>query len=109
MEHWDLRRLEVEPHHPVILDSARGAARSVALQLPAGEALQEHQVHERAHLIVVDGEVEIQQDGETVTGGPGTLAIFGPAERHEVRARTDSRLLLVLAPWPGDGHPGARD
>jgi hypothetical protein len=28
---------------------------------------------------------------------------------HEVRARSDARLLLVLAPWPGPGHPGARD
>jgi hypothetical protein len=26
-----------------------------------------------------------------------------------VRAVSDARLLLVLAPWPGDGHPGARD
>jgi hypothetical protein len=26
-----------------------------------------------------------------------------------VRALSDARLLLLLAPWPGDGHPGARD
>ena len=109
MEHWDLRTLDVEPHEPRILDSSRGAARTVVLQLPAGEALQEHQVHERAHLVVVDGEVEIARDGETVAGGPGLLAVFDPGERHEVRARSDARLLLVLAPWPGDGHPGARD
>jgi len=37
------------------------------------------------------------------------MAVFDPGERHEVRARSDARLLLVLAPWPGDGHPGARD
>jgi hypothetical protein len=37
------------------------------------------------------------------------MAIWDPRERHEVRATTDSRLLLLLAPWPGDGHPGARD
>jgi hypothetical protein len=37
------------------------------------------------------------------------LAIFEPAERHEVRATSDALLLLVLAPWPGQGHPGARD
>ena len=49
------------------------------------------------------------RDGETVTGGPGLLAVFDPGERHEVRARSAARLLLVLAPWPGDGHPGARD
>ena len=24
-----------------------------------------------------------------------------------MRAKADSRLLLFLAPWPGDGHPGA--
>jgi len=47
--------------------------------------------------------------GDPVTGGPGFFAVFDPGERHEVRARSDARLLLVLAPWPGDGHPGARD
>jgi quercetin dioxygenase-like cupin family protein len=109
VEHWDLPTLDVAPHHPVILHSARGEARSVVLELPAGEALQEHQVHERAHVYVVSGEVEIEESGQTLTGGPGTLAIFDPHERHEVRARSDARLLLVLAPWPGDGHPGARD
>jgi hypothetical protein len=35
--------------------------------------------------------------------------VFDPHERREVRATSDARLLLVLAPWPGDGHPGARD
>ena len=42
-------------------------------------------------------------------GGPGFVAVFDPQERHEVRATSDARLLLVLAPWPGEGHPGARD
>jgi quercetin dioxygenase-like cupin family protein len=109
VEHWDLRTLDVLPHRPVILHSTRGEARSVVLHLPAGESLQDHQVHERAHLVVVEGEVEVTRDGETVTGGPGLLAVFDPRERHEVRAHSDARLLLVLAPWPGDGHPGARD
>ena len=105
MEHWDLTGLDVEPRQPQILDSKRGESRTIALKLAAGEGLAEHQVHERAHVIVVEGEVEIGD----VTGGPGLLAIFDPGERHEVRARTDTRLLLVLAPWPGAGHPGARD
>jgi quercetin dioxygenase-like cupin family protein len=110
MEHWDLRAIDVEPHRPQILHSTRGEARSVVLHVPAGESLQEHQVHERAHLVVIDGEVEIDRDGGTATrGGPGFLAVFDPGERHEVRAKTDARLLLVLAPWPGPGHPGARD
>ena len=105
MEHWDLRSLELEPHRPKILHSARGEARSIAIHLPAGEALEEHEVHERAYVIVIDGDVEV----EGTPGGPGFAAVFDPHERHEVRASTDARLLLVLAPWPGDGHPGARD
>jgi quercetin dioxygenase-like cupin family protein len=110
MEHWDLRSLDVRPHQPKILHSARGEARSIAITLPAGEELQEHQVHERAYLVVIDGDVEVQDDREgRIRGGQGFAAVFDPAERHTVRATTDARLLLVLAPWPGDGHPGARD
>jgi len=109
MEHWNLHELEVEPHQPKILQSARGEARSIAIRLPAGEALAEHEVHERAYLVVADGEVELLDAGPAVRGGPGLVAVFDPHERHTVRAVTDARLLLVLAPWPGDGHPGARD
>jgi quercetin dioxygenase-like cupin family protein len=109
VQHWDLRAHPVEPRRPAILDSARGESRSIVLHLPAGEALQDHEVHERAHLVVVDGEVEVSRGGDAVTGGPGFFAVFDPGERHYVRATSDARLLLVLAPWPGDVHPGARD
>jgi len=110
MQHWDLRDLPLEPHHPQILQSARGEARSIAILLPAGEELQEHQVHERAYLVVIEGEIEVADDGGgALSGGPGFAAVFDPGERHTVRAQSDARLLLVLAPWPGDGHPGARD
>jgi quercetin dioxygenase-like cupin family protein len=104
MPHWDLRALDVEPHRPEVLHSA-GEGRTIVIHVPAGEMLQEHQVHERAWLVVIDGEVEIARGSEGVAGGPGTLAIFEPAERHEVRATSDARLLLILAPWPGEGHP----
>jgi quercetin dioxygenase-like cupin family protein len=109
MEHWNLRSLAVEPHRPEVLHSSRGEARSIAIALPAGEELQDHTVHERAYLVVIDGEIEVADAGETVAGGPGFTATFDPGERHAVRAKSDARLLLVLAPWPGDGHPGARD
>ena len=109
METWDLPSLALEPHHPQILHSARGEARTIAIQLPAGELLQDHQVHERAHLLVIGGEVEVTRGAERIEGGAGLLAVFDPGERHEVRATSDARLLLILAPWPGDGHPGARD
>jgi len=111
MEHWDLRSLEVEARKPRILHSARGEARSIVINLPAGEEMQEHEVHERAYLVVVEGEVDVTDGdgGESVRGGAGFAAVFDPHERHTVRAASDARLLLVLAPWPGDGHPGARD
>jgi quercetin dioxygenase-like cupin family protein len=105
MEHWDLRTLDVDRHHPKILHSARGDARSILIALPAGAELTDHQVHERAYVVVIDGEVDLAG----TTGGAGLAAVFEPNERHAVRAVTDARLLLLLAPWPGDGHPGARD
>ena len=65
-------------------------------------------MHERAWLLVVSGAIEIDDaDGESVSGGAGLLAEFDPNERHEVRATEDARLLLVLSPWPGRGHPSA--
>jgi redox-sensitive bicupin YhaK (pirin superfamily) len=105
MEHWDLRTMDVMPRKPEILHSARGEARSILIALPAGEELQDHEVHERAYLVVVEGEVDVAG----TSGGPGFAAVFDPGERHAISARSDARLLLVLAPWPGDGHPGARD
>ncbi|MDX6617183.1 MAG: hypothetical protein QOD60_2274, partial [Solirubrobacterales bacterium] len=26
-------------------------------------------------------------------------------ERHEIRAKSDARIVLMLSPWPGEGHP----
>jgi quercetin dioxygenase-like cupin family protein len=107
MDSWNLNELNVEPHAPQVLDS-ESEGRAIVINLPKGEQLQEHQVHERAWLLVVDGKVALTTpDGESADGGTGLLAIFDPAERHEVRAVEDSRILLVLAPWPGDGHPSA--
>jgi quercetin dioxygenase-like cupin family protein len=107
MDTWDVASLEVLPHRPEVLRSD-DEGRVIAINLPAGEGLQEHQVHERAWLVVADGEIEVEQGGQTVTGGPGFLAHFEPAERHEVRATSDARLILLLSPWPGDGHPSRR-
>lgn len=107
MRSWDLKSIEATPHQPEILASA-GDARTIVLKLPAGEELREHEVHERARLVVVDGEIDVTTAaGEAVSAGPGHLFEFDPAERHTVAARSDSRLLLILTPWPGDGHPGA--
>jgi quercetin dioxygenase-like cupin family protein len=108
METWNLNELQVDPHAPQVLDS-ESEGRAIVINLPKGEQLQEHQVYERAWLLIVDGKVAIKTpDGNRADGGPGLLAIFDPKERHEIQAVEDSRLLLVLSPWPGDGHPSQK-
>jgi quercetin dioxygenase-like cupin family protein len=104
---WDLKTLDLKPRLPEILSSS-DVARAIVLELAAGESLADHQVHERAWLVVLDGEVRVTTtEGEQATGGVGLLVEFAPGERHEVTASTTARLLLLLTPWPGHGHPGA--
>jgi quercetin dioxygenase-like cupin family protein len=104
---WDLKALDLKPRLPEILSSS-DVARAIVLDLAAGESLSDHQVHERAWLVVLDGEIQVATaEGERVSGGVGLLVEFAPGERHEVIASADARLLLLLTPWPGSGHPGA--
>jgi quercetin dioxygenase-like cupin family protein len=106
---WDLSSLDVKPHHPEVIESD-DEGRAIVIELPAGELLQEHQVHESAWLMIVRGAVELEDsDGKVVGAKAGTLAAFDPNERREVRATEDARLLLLLSPWPGEGHPSRRD
>ncbi len=107
MRNWDLKAVEAESQQPTILASGEDA-RTILLQLSAGEEMQEHEVHERARIVIVEGDVDVTTAaGETVAAGPGHLFEFAPGERRTVSAKSDARLLLVLSPWPGDGHPGA--
>lgn len=107
MHTWQLDALDLKPRLPEILSSS-DAARVIALDLAAGESLSEHEVHERAWLVVITGSIEIATAaGERVSGGAGLLIEFDPAERHAVIAASAARLLLLLTPWPGSGHPGA--
>lgn len=107
MNSWNLGSLQLQPHAPEILTTTDDA-RAIVIQIPAGESLDDHQVHERAFATVISGEVEFTTTAdERVTGGPGLMVEFAPGERHAAHARTDARLLLLLVPWPGDGHPGA--
>ena len=104
---WDLTTHDIEVHKPEVLRSDEGAARAIAITLPAGDLLQDHEVHEHAYLVCVSGQLEIDHEGGTTSAGPGFVAHWQPHERHEVRAKEDSRFLLFLAPWPGPGHPGS--
>lgn len=107
MNSWDLKGLDLKPRLPEILSSS-DAARAITLDLAAGESLSDHEVHERAWMLVIDGAVELTTAaGERVSGGAGLLVELAPGERHTVTAGSQTRLLLLLTPWPGSGHPGA--
>ena len=104
MDSWDLTTLDVEVHKPSVLRSDRGAARAIAINLPAGDALQEHEVHEHAYLVCVAGELEIEHDGGTESAGVGYVA-----SRKGVRAgrRTTWVRLTSAGRTALDGHVAA--
>lgn len=87
---------------PVVLDS--GDTRAVLIALGPGQELGEHQVRERAWVVVVDGAAEVTTADETLAAPTGTLLEFDPTERRTVRSADGARLLILLAPWPGPGH-----
>ena len=107
MKTWDITTLDGFPGPPQIL-STTDDTRAIALGLAAGQTMAEHEVHERAWIVVISGNVRIADaTGEDVAGRPGVVLELEPQERHTVTATSDARLLLLLAPWPGEGHPGA--
>ncbi|MGE5689382.1 MAG: hypothetical protein ACM33B_02380 [Pseudomonadota bacterium] len=105
MQHWDLTAIDAPEgtRDPAVLASADGS-RAVLIVLSPGQELGDHEVKERLWLTVVEGSVTIEAAGDRVQAGIGTLATFDPQERHAVRSDRGARLLLLLAPWPGEGH-----
>jgi quercetin dioxygenase-like cupin family protein len=78
--------------------------RLVVLDLRTGESLADHRVRERAVLEVLSGRVLIETAEATVQCDAGMLLTFEPGERHALRGLEDTRILLMLAPWPAAGH-----
>ena len=105
MQRWDLMAIDAPEgtRDPVVLHQDDGA-RAVLIVLQPGQELGDHQVKENAWLAVVDGTVRITAAGETFTAGRGGLLRFAPDERHAVASDEGARVLLMLAPWPGEGH-----
>ena len=105
MQHWDLSPA-IQPSGqdgPFVLFSTP-EARGIVIALARGRQLGEHRVRERAIVCVLDGSVELTADGTSLAGYSGTVTTFDPSEAHAIRALEDSRLLVVLAPWPAPGH-----
>lgn len=105
MQAWNLRSIEAPDgtRDPVVLHS-NDEARAVLIRIEPGGRLGDHQVKERAWIGVVEGSVRIGAGDETVDAETGWLFMFDPDERHSLTSEAGARILLLLAPWPGDGH-----
>ena len=88
---------------PLVLHSGN-EARAVLMVLNPGQEMGDHQVKENAWVTVLDGVVRVSAGGESIDAGPGTLFRFDPDERHSLASDEGARVLLLLAPWPGEGH-----
>ena len=102
---WNLRDIDAPggSRSPIVLRSD-DEARAVLVALEPGQQLGEHQVKEHALVTVVDGSVRVQAGGSTVEGGTGHCFYFDADERRTISTDNGARILLVLAPWPGEGH-----
>jgi quercetin dioxygenase-like cupin family protein len=105
VQSWNLRQIDTPAgiRSPVVLRSDE-AARAVLVSLEPGQSLGDHQVKERALVSVVEGAVRVEAGGETVEGETGSFFSFDADERRSISTDTGARILLILAPWPGEGH-----
>jgi quercetin dioxygenase-like cupin family protein len=104
VERWHLPSIDASgKREPRVLFS-RPECRAVLIDLNEGDELGDHRVHERAVVQVVSGRLGLSVDGRTVECDAGTLLTFAPGETRSVRALEPSRIVLLLAPWPGAGH-----
>jgi quercetin dioxygenase-like cupin family protein len=105
VQSWNLREIETPAgiRSPVVLRSDE-AARAVLVSLEPGQSLGEHQVKERALVSVVEGAVRVEAGGQSIEGKTGSFFSFDADERRSISTDTGARILLILAPWPGEGH-----
>jgi quercetin dioxygenase-like cupin family protein len=105
VQHWNLLGIAAPDgtRDPIVVHSG-DEARAVLIVLTPGQALGEHQVKECAWVTVVDGTATISAGGDTIEADTGMLVRFDPDERHAISSSAGARILLVLAPWPGEGH-----
>jgi quercetin dioxygenase-like cupin family protein len=105
VQQWNLLEIDAPQgtRDPVVVHQDAGA-RAVLVVLQPGQELGEHQVKENAWVCVLSGTVEVASGAEAAVVEAGSLLRFEPAERHSLSARTGARILMILTPWPGEGH-----
>jgi quercetin dioxygenase-like cupin family protein len=77
------------------------------LVLPARQDLPEHHVDQQSVIHCLEGDVEVVMDGGSRRLSAGELVVLPGRQKHSVRARADSALLVTLLLDAGDaGHGG---
>ena len=76
------------------------------LVLPARKDMPEHHVDDECTIHCLEGDVEVETPGGTRRLGPGELVVLPAQQRHSVRARADSALLVTLLLDNGDAGSG---
>lgn len=76
------------------------------LVLPARKDMPEHHVDDECTIHCLEGDVEVETPGGTRRLSPGELVVLPARQRHSVRARADSALLVTLLLDDGDAGSG---
>jgi quercetin dioxygenase-like cupin family protein len=104
VERWHLPSIEANGRREPRVLFSRPECRAVLIDLNAGDEMGDHRTHEQAVLEVVSGRIALTAGETRIECEAGTLASLEPGETRSVHALEPSRILLVLAPWPGEGH-----
>ena len=82
------------------------------LVLPARQDQPPHHVDDECTIHCLEGDVEVVMAGGTRRLGPGQLVVLPGKQKHSLRARADSAVLVTLLLKDGDagnqGGAGAR-
>ena len=76
------------------------------LVLPARYDQPEHQVDDECTVLCLEGDVEVVTAGGTRRLGPNELVVIPAKQRHSLRARVDSAVLVTLLLRGGDAGSG---
>jgi quercetin dioxygenase-like cupin family protein len=64
----------------------------------AGASIHEHSHPNEEVWHIIEGELEVTIDGQTLVAGPGCVAVVPPNTAHSVRALSDGRSIVVDHP-----------
>ena len=100
----EIEALRAEPEWESNEKNSRTLAKEVDFRalltvLHTGATLEEQDGEARASLQVLDGEAEIEVEGQVVRLAPGFMAVVNSGQSWRFRAVSDCAVLLTLA-WP---------